>query len=403
MAAQLHMTPSRATDANGNPYGGAKWYFYATTTTTPQNVYSNATLGTSLGAVVTADSAGWFPSIYLDASLTYRGILKDSTGAVTLADIDPLNPALDAAGISYTPAGTGGIATDIATTLGRIFHQDDYTTYANAVAAAGDNPLFADPQTNSGVVGAKVGKHLVVSGMVIGDDTDYGRDPDGFVSIYIDRLFGGAPWQEMRGLSSAIRMFRTSADEGTLGWDVIPVLGATVITAENTQYIRGNMKAVVGELIFQKPTAGTYTVLTAHNHQATTFVEENVTVTNWYGYVVGQPGHAGTNPGTITNAYGLFVDNMAGGGLTLTNAAAVKIGGTGNAGRIWWAGTAYITMDSGSKLEMSLNGAQLVLTNALTATTVGAAGGASALPATPTGYWRIIIGGTPFKIPYYAD
>jgi hypothetical protein len=37
-----------------------------------------------------------------------------------------------------------------------------------------------------------------------------------------------------------------------------------------------------------------------------------------------------------------------------------------------------------------------------TATTVGAAGGASALPATPTGYFKIDIGGTEFKVPYYA-
>jgi hypothetical protein len=37
-----------------------------------------------------------------------------------------------------------------------------------------------------------------------------------------------------------------------------------------------------------------------------------------------------------------------------------------------------------------------------TATTVGAAGGASALPATPTGYLKIDIGGTEYKVPYYA-
>jgi len=36
-----------------------------------------------------------------------------------------------------------------------------------------------------------------------------------------------------------------------------------------------------------------------------------------------------------------------------------------------------------------------------TATTVGAAGGASALPATPVGYWIINVGGTNRKVPYY--
>ena len=37
-----------------------------------------------------------------------------------------------------------------------------------------------------------------------------------------------------------------------------------------------------------------------------------------------------------------------------------------------------------------------------TSTTVGAAGVASALPANPTGYLKIDIGGTEFKVPYYA-
>ena len=40
---------------------------------------------------------------------------------------------------------------------------------------------------------------------------------------------------------------------------------------------------------------------------------------------------------------------------------------------------------------------------ATTATTVGAAGGASALPATPTGYLIINVAGTAQKIPYYAN
>lgn len=38
-----------------------------------------------------------------------------------------------------------------------------------------------------------------------------------------------------------------------------------------------------------------------------------------------------------------------------------------------------------------------------TQTTVGAAGGASALPATPTGYIPVLIGGVEYVIPYYAQ
>jgi hypothetical protein len=43
----------------------------------------------------------------------------------------------------------------------------------------------------------------------------------------------------------------------------------------------------------------------------------------------------------------------------------------------------------------------ITITAAALATTVGAAGGASALPATPSGYIQITINGTPYKLPYY--
>jgi hypothetical protein len=43
----------------------------------------------------------------------------------------------------------------------------------------------------------------------------------------------------------------------------------------------------------------------------------------------------------------------------------------------------------------------LTLGSPTTETTVGAAGGASALPATPLGYVFVMIGNTPVKIPYY--
>lgn len=42
------------------------------------------------------------------------------------------------------------------------------------------------------------------------------------------------------------------------------------------------------------------------------------------------------------------------------------------------------------------------LPSATTQTTVGAAGGATALPATPTGYLTINIGNTNYVLPFYA-
>jgi hypothetical protein len=54
---------------------------------------------------------------------------------------------------------------------------------------------------------------------------------------------------------------------------------------------------------------------------------------------------------------------------------------------------------TGAHAEISVTG--LVFDGA-TQTTVGAAGGASALPATPTGYWTVTIGSREFVTPYYA-
>jgi hypothetical protein len=46
--------------------------------------------------------------------------------------------------------------------------------------------------------------------------------------------------------------------------------------------------------------------------------------------------------------------------------------------------------------------AGVVMMGNATQTTVGAAGGASALPATPSGYLRFFIGATEYVLPYYA-
>lgn len=83
--------PFRVTDSNGRPYSGAKLRFYEEGTLTPQAVYADADLTTSLGAVLTADSGGLFPAAYFDSSKIYRGVCENATGSVTIFDMDPIN------------------------------------------------------------------------------------------------------------------------------------------------------------------------------------------------------------------------------------------------------------------------------------------------------------------------
>lgn len=61
------------------------------------------------------------------------------------------------------------------------------------------------------------------------------------------------------------------------------------------------------------------------------------------------------------------------------------------------------TRVGGTTLFSILNTGRIQYVSGNTGTTVGAAGGASAPPATPTGYLLIDIGGTTFKVPYYAN
>lgn len=63
----------------------------------------------------------------------------------------------------------------------------------------------------------------------------------------------------------------------------------------------------------------------------------------------------------------------------------------------------FQTSDSSGTVQFSVrqNG-RLGFTSGITQTTVGAAGGATALPATPTGYLKFLVGATEYVLPYYA-
>jgi hypothetical protein len=76
-------------DGNGAPRAGATISFFQTGTSTPQNTFTDSTLGTIQSNPVVADANGLFPAIYLSASFDYKAILKDSSG-VTIATRDPL-------------------------------------------------------------------------------------------------------------------------------------------------------------------------------------------------------------------------------------------------------------------------------------------------------------------------
>lgn len=96
MASELFLLPFRpALDANAIVVPGAKLYFYATGTTTPQAIYSDSALTTPLANPVEADAAGAWPTIYLNNSLTYRVLMKDADGnTLPNTEADPYVPGV---------------------------------------------------------------------------------------------------------------------------------------------------------------------------------------------------------------------------------------------------------------------------------------------------------------------
>jgi hypothetical protein len=96
-------------DANGNPYVGAKLFFYAAGTTTKQNTYADANGSSANTNPVVLDSAGRATVFF--QPLTYDVVLAPST------DTDPpVSPIWTRLGIASVPVSAGDL--DISGTAG---------------------------------------------------------------------------------------------------------------------------------------------------------------------------------------------------------------------------------------------------------------------------------------------
>jgi len=73
-------------DANGNPYAGAKLFFFDAETTTPRTVYRDGGQNESHDHPVVANGAGKFPAVFLQAG-DYRERMETADGQV-VHDVD---------------------------------------------------------------------------------------------------------------------------------------------------------------------------------------------------------------------------------------------------------------------------------------------------------------------------
>lgn len=91
MSTLLVLPVARASDSNINPYSGALLDAFLTGTTTRTPVYTTSALTVEHTNPVVADSAGLWPAIYLDPSVSYRFRARTSAGVnISGMDFDPV-------------------------------------------------------------------------------------------------------------------------------------------------------------------------------------------------------------------------------------------------------------------------------------------------------------------------
>jgi len=90
MANLFQPSLDRVTDSNGDPISGAKMYFWATGTSTPMTFYADQAETAPGTSPLVSNSVGLFAPAYLDAATTYRIKLTNSTGSLTIWDVDPV-------------------------------------------------------------------------------------------------------------------------------------------------------------------------------------------------------------------------------------------------------------------------------------------------------------------------
>lgn len=110
MAGSIFVRPKAAPiSSSGAPYAGAKYYFYATGTSTLQSVYTDSALTTPHANPVVADGTGTFAPIWMDPTKTYRAKLTTAAG-VLLEDVDPVDTkAPSASNVTFLQSGTGAV------------------------------------------------------------------------------------------------------------------------------------------------------------------------------------------------------------------------------------------------------------------------------------------------------
>jgi hypothetical protein len=119
MAYQLFTLPKQLNISSSFTLSaGAKAYFFATGTTTPQDTYTTSALNVAHAHPVVADAAGVLPPIYLDPTLEYKLTLNTAADAL-IYTVDPVNDQVISAatiGLALYPQTASELAAGVTPT-----------------------------------------------------------------------------------------------------------------------------------------------------------------------------------------------------------------------------------------------------------------------------------------------
>jgi len=120
-------------DTDG-PMVGAQLYFYNVGTTTPQQVYADGSLSTTLDQPIKANARGMFPAVYLNPTPgNYRVKMLDADNALIFDD-DDISVPQDA---DYVPPDTGDTSETLLFRTGDLKFRYDTGAHSGWVRAAG--------------------------------------------------------------------------------------------------------------------------------------------------------------------------------------------------------------------------------------------------------------------------
>ena len=175
-------------DSNGDPLENGTIEFFLTGTTTPTPIYSDSS-GTPIGTSVTLNNfgipqnSGTGVALFFDEAITYKIVLKDSSGTAIDPTVDPYSIAT--ATSAYTPSATGAVERTVQAKLDESVSVKDFGATGDNVAD--DTAEFQLAATYTGKIHVPRGTYKITSTVNLSSNTEWILDPDAIID------FSGAP------------------------------------------------------------------------------------------------------------------------------------------------------------------------------------------------------------------